>query len=322
MPLTPGVRRTASAHLKQPRRQKPKPKDAPAVSTASATTNGRSSAADAPVNKSRGRKRKSAESAGNDEAAVSPAEQNGQHGKASKPPAGKGTKRRGKKNAGQEEQQVGDDSATGIEQERQDTKLAAKGSRGRTKGAKGTAQEPDELCFKAVLQMQDDLAASLADSQQVSSGPQPEEKTKRVGDIELENQLAMAMASTAAEAQHKAQRKPTARAVHNEPMPSAFSPRSGGAKPTLGETWARDARLANQDLAQSDAANHWTEVFCGSAELGKWIHADPLLDWLDVPDKVEGAGIRYTHHACRQNSIRLAAPPALCFKGPSRYLAQ
>ena len=99
----------------------------------------------------------------------------------------------------------------------------------------------------------------------------------------------MAMASTAAEAQHRTQR-PTV--VHDEPVPSAFSPRSGRGKPTLGETWARDARLVKQDLAQSDGANHWSEVFCGSAEHGKWIHIDPLLDWIDAPDKVEGAGVR------------------------------
>ncbi|KAL0052801.1 hypothetical protein WJX82_007986 [Trebouxia sp. C0006] len=228
MPLNPGVRRAASAHLKQPRRQKPKPDPAAtanlASASAAATTQGASVTADPPSKKGRGRKRKSVESAETDEVLTSP-------------------------------------------------DASHKTSRANT--AKATRKR-----------------ASLIDSHQSDAGAQLAAKAKRVGDIELENQLAMAMASTAAEAQHRAQRKPAAKAVHDEPMPSAFSPRSGVPKPTLGETWARDARLANQDLAQSSAASCWAEVLCGSAELGKWVHVDPLLNWLDVPDKVEGAGIR------------------------------
>ena len=289
MPLNPGVRRVASAHLKQPRRQKPKqPENAasanPASASAAAITQGVSVTAD-PSKKRRGRKRKSAESAETDEVPTSP---DASH-RTSNTKAAKATKKRGKNAADQLTDGDLDDAKGSTHTHVQHRQPAAKGKR---RGSKGAAEEPDE----AELQLQDDMAAacaaSLVDTHHSVSGPHPTAKTKRVGDIELENQLAMAMASTAAEAQHRTQRKPTAKAVHDEPMPSAFSPRSGVPKPTLGETWARDARLANQDLAQSSAASCWAEVFCGSAELGKWVHVDPLLNWLDVPDKVEGAGIR------------------------------
>lgn len=290
MPLNPGVRRMASAHLKQPRRQKPKPDNAatanPASASAAATTKGVSVTADAPSRKGRGRKRKSDESAETNEAPTSP------EASQKNPKAAKATKRRGKKAADQLTDEAFDDAKGSVRTQVQHRQPAAKGSKGKRRGIKGAAEEPDE----AELQLQDDMAAacaaSLVDTRHPDSGAQSAAKAKRVSDIELENQLAMAMASTAAEAEHRAQRKPTAKAVHDEPMPSALSPRSGGPKPTLGETWARDARLANQDLAQSSAASCWAEVFCGSAELGKWVHVDPLLNWLDVPDKVEGAGIR------------------------------
>ena len=289
MPLNPAVRRVASAHLKQPRRQKPKPDNAATAKSASAsaaaTTQGVSVTADVPSKKGRGRKRKSAESAKTDEVATPP---DASH-KASNVKAAKTTKKRGKRAADQQTDEALDDAKGSTHTQLQHRQPAAKGKH---RGSKGAAEEPDE----AELQLQDDVAAacaaSLVDTRQSDGGAQSAAKAKRVGDIELENQLAMAMASTAAEAQHRAQRKPAAKAVHDEPMPSAFSPRSGVPKPTLGETWARDARLANQDLAQSSAASCWAEVLCGSAELGKWVHVDPLLNWLDVPDKVEGAGIR------------------------------
>ena len=290
MLLNPGVRRVASAHLKQPRRQKPKQSDNaasanPSSASAAAITQDVSVTADAPGKKGRGRKRKSAESAETDEVPTSP---DASH-KTSRANTAKATRKRGKKTADQSTDGVLDDGKGSMRTQVQHRQPAAKGKR---RGSKGAAEEPDE----GELQLQDDMAAacaaSLVDTHHSVSGAHPTAKTKRVGDIELENQLAMAMASTAAEAQHRTQRKPTAKAVHDEPMPSAFSPRSGVPKPTLGETWARDARLANQDLAQSSAASCWAEVFCGSAELGKWVHVDPLLNWLDVPDKVEGAGIR------------------------------
>ena len=277
----------ASAHLKQPRRQKPKANNASAADTATVAT------ADASGKNGRGRKRKSAES-GESFQAVTASEATDQGVKvckAAKKPASKSSKRKATAVAHQEDNRRAADSET-----QQNSKSAAKG-RGSKKGAKSKAQEPDA----ADLQLQDDMAAacaaSLADAQPTDSGLHQPDKAKRVGDIELENQLAMAMASTAAEAQHREKRKPISAAVHNEPMPSAFSPRSGGAKPTLGETWTRDAGLATQDFAQSDAASYWAEVFCGTAEQGRWTHIDPLLGWLDVADKVEGAGTRYTKHA-------------------------
>eukprot|EP00891_Asterochloris_glomerata_P007608 jgi/Astpho2/7608/Aster-x0327 len=36
----------------------------------------------------------------------------------------------------------------------------------------------------------------------------------------------------------------------------------------------------------------WAEVFCGSGDEGRWVHVDPLLNWLDKPEQVEGGGVR------------------------------
>lgn len=273
MPLHPGVRRSASAHLKQPRRPKPKEdKLAAASADASAVL------ADQSGNKRRGRKRKSAESVDNVKGSQEPADDVSGVSKADAQQKGKRKQVRASKEA--------DPSDGDATQQQAKGKASAKSNKGKESAVKGKKLETDE----ADLQLQDDLAAACVASLTAAEANGSQQKpAKRIGDIELENQLAMAMASTAAEAKHRTQSKAT---VHDEPMPSAFSPRAGGRKPTLGETWVRDARLATQDLAQSEAANHWAEVFCGSAETGKWIHVDPLLGWIDAPDKVEGAGVR------------------------------
>ena len=282
MPLNPGVRRAGSAHLKQQRRPRQKPSAAAEVAAAT-SANGTRASADTAGKGRRGRKRKSAESTqshdADDSGAAAP-----QPVTAAASKTGQG---RGRKAAvcAQSAEDTNDAKSTAHQPPRSE----AAGRGGKRKAYQ--AEESD-------LQLEDDLAAacaaSLAHAHQHGTDPhQPAQKAKRAGDIELENQIAMAMASTAVEAQHRMHRKPSVSAVHDEPVPSAFSPKSGHAKPTLGETWTRDARLPKQDLAHSNAASHWAEVFCGSAEHGKWVHADPLLDWLDVPDKVEGAGIRY-----------------------------
>ena len=287
MPLNPGVRRIGSAHLKQQRRPKPKP-SATAEAAAGATGNESRAAADTAGKGSRGRKRKSAESVQSHEAEDS-GDAAAQHTKTAVSKGGKGKTR---KSAMSKQSAEGLDGAKFTADRPSGSQAAGKGGKGTRKASHRKAAQAEEID----PQLADDLAAacaaSLADTPQRGPDSLRPQKAKRAGDIELENQIAMAMASTAAEAQHRMHRKPSASAVHDEPVPSALSPRGGNAKSTLGETWTRDARLPKQDLAHSEAANHWAEVFCGSAELGKWVHADPLLNWLDVPDKVEGAGIR------------------------------
>ncbi|KAL3141472.1 hypothetical protein ABBQ32_005034 [Trebouxia sp. C0010 RCD-2024] len=285
MPLHPGVRRVGSMHLKQPRRPRPKPA---ATAEASASGDGASkkqAATDAAGKGSRERKRKSAESV-----------QSHNSGDAAVPSAvaAGSTRARGTGRIAavvESAKSANDiDGRKALADQPAGSQGVGKGGRGARKAAKHKANQAGDVD----LQLQDDLAAACAASLAKSDRhgcdePPRSQKAKRAGDIELENQLAMAMASTAAEAQHRVQRVPS---VHNGPVPSASPLKSCHIKPTLGETWARDARLPKQDLAQSDAAGHWAEVFCGSADLGKWVHADPLLNWLDVPDKVEGAGIR------------------------------
>ena len=272
-------------HLKQQRRPRPKP--GPTAGASVGDTKDSQAAAGTAGQGSRGRKRKSAESVQSHEAddsydaATQPA----------KATVSKGGE--GRKSAVNAQSAEGDDGGKDIADKPTGSQAAGKGGKGAKKASKRKAALAEDID----PQLEDDLAAacaaSLTDAHRHGQNSDRPQKAKRAGDIELENQIAMAMASTAAEAQHRMHRKPSASAVHEEPMPSALSPKSGHAKPTLGETWTRDARLPQQDLAQSDAASHWAEVFCGSAGLGKWVHVDPLLNWLDVPDKVEGAGIRY-----------------------------
>lgn len=50
--------------------------------------------------------------------------------------------------------------------------------------------------------------------------------------------------------------------------------------------------VAAQNCQEDEGAAQWAEVYCNSAEHGKWVHVDPLLDWLDSPDRVEGSADR------------------------------
>lgn len=283
MPLHPGVRRVGSMHLKQPRRPRPKPAATAEASAGGGGANKKRAATDAAGKSSRGRKRKSADSVrshDSGDAAVPSAVAAGST-------RGKGTGINGAVLSAQSAEDI--DGGKTLAGQPVGSQGVGKGGRGARKAAKHQANQAADVD----LQLQDDVAAacaaSLAETDRHGRDEPRSQKAMRAGDIELENQIAMAMASTAAEAQHRMQRRPS---VHNGPVPSASPLKSGHVKPTLGETWARDARLPKQDLAQSDAAGHWAEVFCGSADLGKWVHADPLLNWLDVPDKLEGAGIR------------------------------
>lgn len=44
----------------------------------------------------------------------------------------------------------------------------------------------------------------------------------------------------------------------------------------LGAAWARGSG------ARGLGADVWAEVFCGPAATGGWVHADPVLGWLDM----------------------------------------
>ena len=271
MPLHPGVRRPA-AHLKQSRSVKTKLEpsanqiDAPA----------QSSPADPSATGRQGRKRK-ADSALPDSTTAEPkgtaqADAPEDSLATSSKKSSKPRKAAGKQPAGSKAGQPAGPSK----------------AKGKGRKRKSAAADEDE----ADLQLQDDIAAVCAASlseAQPNSG-EPSTKAKRLGDIELENQLAMALASTAAEAQHRAKHQPIASQVHSE----ATLPQSSvhAAKPTLGEAWARSSGIAPQSSQQHEGAAQWAEVYCNSAELGKWVHVDPLRGWLDTPDRVEGSAIR------------------------------
>lgn len=273
MPLHPGVRRPA-AHLKQSRSAKTKLEpDANQIDAPVQT-----SAADPSATGRQGRKRK-ADSALPDSTTAEP----------------KGTAQ-----ADAAEDSIATSSKKSTKPRKAAGKQPAGSKAGRPagpseakgKGRKHKSAAADDDEDEADLQLQDDIAAvcaaSLSEAQ--DNTREPSTKAKRLGDIELENQLAMALASTAAEAQHRAKHRPTASKVHSE----ATLPQSSvhAAKPTLGETWARSSGIAPQSHQQDEGAAQWAEVYCNSAELGKWVHADPLRGWLDTPDRVEGSAIR------------------------------
>lgn len=54
------------------------------------------------------------------------------------------------------------------------------------------------------------------------------------------------------------------------------------AAPAGGAAWSKK-------LEQCGAGCHWAEIWCGSADSGRWVHFDPCLGWADVPQQVEGA---------------------------------
>lgn len=223
MPLHPGIRRPP-AHLKQSRSSKTK-LDADDSNAITAT---HSSAPQAASGK-KGQKRK-ADTALPDNAN---AELNNNDTDAADATASGSGKKRGRAQKAatkQSEKSKASKAATA-------TKPKGKGRRRRRKG---TTVEDDE----ADLQLQDDIAAvcaaSLSEAQAVPhQNGETSAKAKRLGDIELENQLAMALASTGAEAEHRARHQPRATEVHSQatlPQPSAHA-----AKPTLGESWMRSS---------------------------------------------------------------------------------
>ncbi|KAK9845720.1 hypothetical protein WJX81_000463 [Elliptochloris bilobata] len=53
-----------------------------------------------------------------------------------------------------------------------------------------------------------------------------------------------------------------------------------------GAAWARGGSQ------RSLGADVWAEVFCGAPDSGAWVHVDPLLGWLDMPERVAGTVAR------------------------------
>ncbi|GMH36283.1 hypothetical protein BSKO_04151 [Bryopsis sp. KO-2023] len=105
-----------------------------------------------------------------------------------------------------------------------------------------------------------------------SDAPQetPNPRKKRKGDEEFERQLAMAMEATAM-ASSPAKDHPGQ--PEEPPAPSILRVESGNA----GSGWSRSKSLCH----------HWCEVFCGSVENGRWVHVDPINDWVDRCNAVE-----------------------------------
>lgn len=203
MPLHPGVKRPP-AHLKQSRKSNTKLEPEASNAAASVHEAAKDSAAlnsaaqNSAASAKKGRKRKAdpalPENNSPEPSSLSQAAATVLNAPSSSKKGGKPRKAVGKVS----------DSSTGVKAG-QPNKRNSKGRKQKSK-----AIEEDE---EADQQLQDDIAAVCAASRseaqrQPQQGIEEPIKSKRVGDIELENQLAMALASTAAEAEHRAKHKP------------------------------------------------------------------------------------------------------------------
>ncbi|KAK9858829.1 hypothetical protein WJX84_000716 [Apatococcus fuscideae] len=128
---------------------------------------------------------------------------------------------------------------------------------------------------------------------------------KRKGDDEFERQLAMAMEATAAQDQAKPKAikfrqlgadgtlpHPQSPAPDLSTQPVNASSPAKGKSPLIGahsgiaaSHWGR--RFRGEGVGQA-----WAEVYCDSAAQGKWIHVDPHMGWVDMPERVETATVR------------------------------
>ncbi|KAK9840463.1 hypothetical protein WJX74_010195 [Apatococcus lobatus] len=134
---------------------------------------------------------------------------------------------------------------------------------------------------------------------------------KRKGDEEFENQLAMAMEATAAQENAKPRviqyrhhgsngttpnpsapgppsptsSHPGSHTANGSPPPKGKSPLRGAHSGIASSSWGR--RFRGEGVGQV-----WAEVYCDSADMGKWVHVDPHLGWVDMPERVETATVR------------------------------
>ena len=153
----------------------------------------------------------------------------------------------------------------------EDEELGGKARRGSHGASAGADSREAALCDDGVLLVE------------VEPSPAPRQPRQRKGDLELEQQLAMALESTAAAA-----------AAGSAGAQAGGSP-AGAGKGGAAGSGTTPAALATRPSGgaafssrQPDAGRHWVEVFCGSREAGRWVHADPLTGWLDREREVEG----------------------------------
>ncbi len=84
------------------------------------------------------------------------------------------------------------------------------------------------------------------------------EENQRICDLELENDIALAIEAT------------SWKDTNNNQAKEVKSPEGEKTGPTL-----------------VDLGNHWLEVFCGDAKNGQWIYCDPSNAWIDAPERVQ-----------------------------------
>ncbi|KAK9908106.1 hypothetical protein WJX75_002826 [Coccomyxa subellipsoidea] len=136
-----------------------------------------------------------------------------------------------------------------------------------------------------------------------------EQQRKRKGDMEYENQMAMALQASLAGA---AETTPSVADVKTGAIPARSAGRAVDAKAVAavkrsiaaasssGQTEPKATLPAQGQLAGSMWARSrrgldgrcWAEVYCGSAESGSWVHVDPLTGTVDRAQDVEKGCVR------------------------------
>ncbi len=116
------------------------------------------------------------------------------------------------------------------------------------------------------------------------------------GDEEFDREVHLALMATAAEAEAR-QRKAlgaAAAAPHQPAAATALTRLKAGLFPGRGKKPPADAgasssidhRLADGSRVSSEGVAVWAEVYCGSAEAGRWVHVDVVGGNLDKPESV------------------------------------
>ncbi|CAL8469198.1 g8739 [Coccomyxa elongata] len=178
-------------------------------------------------------------------------------------------------------------------------------SRGRA-GGKTKSQDTDDTEVVLSLTEAEGHTMQAAGGEAASS----EQQKKRKGDLEYENQVAMAMQASLAAA---AAAGPPAPAVKTGTMPKSAAGKAVDAKAimALQQSLAPSTSPAQQGLPSKSSPTQrqlagsmwarsrrgldgrcWAEVYCGSAESGSWVHVDPLTGTVDRAQDVEKGCVR------------------------------
>lgn len=188
---------------------------------------------------------------------------------------------KGKQKGGKRKAAAGNLDETGVKSAK-----AVEGNGSRKAGSAETVRDRELDTVDTVVQLKDVKEAAQMVKPGGSSGTDGKANggRKRKCDEELEQQLALAMAATA----FPQNRHPSNGAASQPDSSDADgAPNKMKAVKQLAKRRG-GARGAAFGPHQADIGRYWVEVYCGTAETGRWVHVDPVAGWVDRAGDVEG----------------------------------